>query len=230
MTPIAAGSSGTPLTSPQHDSGADAASAVPEHDEMWTRNAGRVRLLSWVSLGWMTLEGAVGIAAGVSAASIALIGWALSSVVEGAASVIVIWRFTGTRLSSETAETRAQKAIAVSFWVLAPYLAVASVRDLITRHEAGTTVVGIILTAASLAAMPALGLAKHKLGAQLGSKATAGEGTQNLLCAYLAAAVLVGLVANSAFGWWWLDPIVGLLVAAVAIREGMEAWRGHDCC
>ena len=90
--------------------------------------------------------------------------------------------------------------------------------------------VGIALTASSLVLMPALGVAKHKLGSRLQSAATAGEGTQNLLCAYLAAAVLIGLVGNSAFGWWWLDPLAGLLIAGMAVREGREAWRGDDCC
>lgn len=178
----------------------------------------------------MTVEGAVGITAGIAAASIALIGWALSSVVEGLASIVIIWRFTGARTLSETAEAKAQKAVAVSFWLLAPYVAVASIRDLATHHEPGTSVVGIILTASSLVLMPALGIAKHKLGSRLRSAATAGEGTQNLLCAYLAAAVLIGLVANTLLGWWWLDPVVGFLVAGIALREGREAWRGDDCC
>ncbi|WP_460347190.1 cation diffusion facilitator family transporter [Actinoallomurus acanthiterrae] len=178
----------------------------------------------------MTLEGAVGMAAGIGAASIALIGWALSSVVEGLASVIVIWRFTGSRTLSPTAEHRAQKAVAASFWLLAPYVAVESVSNLITGRHAGTTTVGIAVTAASLVVMPALGNAKHRLGARLGSGATTGEGTQNLLCAYLAGAVLLGLAANSWFGWWWLDPLIGLAVATVAVKEGREAWRGEDCC
>lgn len=178
----------------------------------------------------MTVEGAVGIWAGLAAASIALVGWALSSVVEGLASIIVIWRFSGARTLSDTAERRAQRAVALSFWLLAPYVAVESVHGLLAHHEPGTSVVGIVLTASSLVLMPALGIAKHRLGARLQSGATAGEGTQNLLCAYLAVAVLVGLVANTVLGWWWLDPVAGVLVAAVAIREGREAWRGDECC
>jgi divalent metal cation (Fe/Co/Zn/Cd) transporter len=183
-----------------------------------------------VSLIWMTIEGAAGLLAGVAAASIALIGWALSSVVEGMASVIVIWRFTGSRTLSETAERRAQKAVAVSFWLLAPYVAIESIHRLLTGQQAETSVFGIVLTAVSLVIMPVLGKAKHRLGARLGSGATAGEGTQNLLCAYLAGAVLIGLAANAWFGWWWLDPLIGLAVATVAVREGLEAWRGEDCC
>src|SRR5262245_49591922 len=168
--------------------------------DAWLRAARLARWLAWASLFWMTVEGAVGLTAGVTAGSIALVGWALSSVVEGLASVVVIWRFTGSRTLSATAEERAQKAVAVSFWLLAPYVAVESVRDLISQHRPETTVLGIALTISSLLLMPALGIAKQRLGRRLGSGATAGEGSQNLLCAYLAAAVLAGLVANSIWG------------------------------
>ncbi|ETK36663.1 membrane protein [Microbispora sp. ATCC PTA-5024] len=210
---------------------APASGAPPAgRDESWMRAARWARALSWVSLVWMTVEGAVGIAAGVAAASIALIGWALSSAVEGLASVIVIWRFTGSRTLSETAEGRAQKAVAVSFWLLAPYVAVEAVHKLVSGQAAESSVPGIVLTALSLVLMPLLGVAKHRLGARLGSGATAGEGTQNLLCAYLAGAVLAGLAANAWLGWWWLDPLIGLAVAAVAVKEGRDAWRGEECC
>jgi hypothetical protein len=178
----------------------------------------------------MSIEGAVGLLAGFQASSIALVGWALSSVVEGLASIIVIWRFTGTRTLSETSEARAQKAVAISFWLLAPYVAVESIRNLVSKEVPETTLLGIGLTIGSLLLMPALGIAKQRLGARLNSGATAGEGTQNLLCAYLAAAVLAGLIGNSLWGWWWLDPIAGLVVAAVAVKEGREAWRGDNCC
>jgi divalent metal cation (Fe/Co/Zn/Cd) transporter len=177
----------------------------------------------------MTAEAVLGVLAGLSAGSIALIGWALSSAVEGLAAVIVIWRFTGSRTSSETSEARAQRAVAISFFLLAPYVAVESLRDLVVRHEPGTTALGIALTATSLVSMPLLGLAKRRLGTRLGSNATAGEGTQNLLCAALAGAVLAGLAANTLLGWWWLDPVVGLSVAAVAVKEGVAAWRGEGC-
>lgn len=200
------------------------------HDAGWLRAARLARWLAWASVAWMTVEGAVGLAAGLMAGSIALVGWALSSGVEGLASLIVIWRFTGSRTLSTTAEERAQRAVAISFWLLAPYVAVESVRDLVARHRPATTLLGIALTVSSLLLMPALGVAKRRLGARLGSRATAGEGGQNLLCAYLAAAVLAGLAANGLWGWWWLDPVAGLLVAAMAVREGREAWRGESCC
>jgi divalent metal cation (Fe/Co/Zn/Cd) transporter len=146
------------------------------------------------------------------------------------ASVIVIWRFTGSRTLSESAEGRAQKAVAISFWILAPYVAVESVRNLVTQERPESSVLGIALTASSVVLMPALGVAKKRLGARLGSGATAGEGEQNLLCAYMAGAVLVGLAANSLWGLWWLDPVIGLGVAAMAVREGRSAWRGDSCC
>jgi len=177
----------------------------------------------------MAVEGSVGLVAGYRAGSIALIGWALSSVVEGLASVIVIWRFSGNRMLSETAEGRAQKAVAVSFWLLAPYVAIESGRNLVTQHQPEATPLGIALTASSVLLMPALGMVKQWLGRRLGSGATAGEGSQNLLCAYLAAAVLAGLVTNALWGWWWVDAVAGLAVAGVAIREGIEAWRGETC-
>ncbi|WP_211883163.1 cation transporter [Pseudarthrobacter albicanus] len=202
--------------------------AVP--DARWIRHAHTVRLLSWFSLVWMVLEGALGLVAGGAAGSVSLIGWALSSAVEGLASIIVIWRFTGSRTLSETAERRAQKAVAISFWLLAPYIGIQSVIDLATGHRAENSLLGIVLTAASLVIMPVLGVAKHRLGARLNSGATAGEGTQNLLCAATAAAVLIGLAGNALFGAWWLDPIIGLIIAAVAVQEGREAWKGEDCC
>ena len=178
----------------------------------------------------MSLEGAIGLYAGARASSVSLGGWALSSVVEGLASVIVIWRLTGTRTLSETSERSAERAVAVSFWLLAPYVAVQAAHDLLTGRQATGSRLGIALTLSSIIVMPLLGRAKHRLGERLGSAATSGEGTQNLLCAYLAGAVLVGLLANSLLGAWWLDPLIALGVAAVALREGRWAWRGEACC
>jgi divalent metal cation (Fe/Co/Zn/Cd) transporter len=202
----------------------------PAADPDWLRAARQARALSWGSLVYMTIEGAAGLFAGVAAGSVGLIGWALSSVVEGLASIIVIWRFTGSRTLSETSERHAQRAVAISFWLLAPYVAVEAIDKLRAGNAAEESVLGIVVTVASLVVMPVLGKAKHRLGARLGSGATAGEGTQNLLCAYLAGAVLIGLVTNALWGWWWLDPLAGLLIAAVAVREGRAAWRGEDCC
>jgi len=152
-------------------------------DSDWHRAARTALWLSWASLGWMTVEGAVGLLAGFRAGSTGLVGWALSSGVEGLASIIVIWRLTGTRTLSDTSERTAQRAVAVSFWLLAPYVAVQATHDLLTGSHPDASPVGIALTVSSILVMPALGRAKHQLGARLGSTATAGEGTQNLLCA-----------------------------------------------
>lgn len=203
---------------------------APQRDARWLRAARRARLLSWLSLAWMTAEGALGIFAGAVAGSIALVGWGLGSVIEGLAAVIVIWRFTGARTHSETSERRAQRAVAISFFLLAPYIAIEAVRSLALGDHPETSALGIAVTASSVVLMPALGVAKRRLGERLGSGATAGEGTQNLLCAAQGAAVLVGLAANAAIGAWWLDGAIALALAAVAVKEGREAWRGEGCC
>jgi divalent metal cation (Fe/Co/Zn/Cd) transporter len=192
--------------------------------------ARRVKLLSWLSLAWMTAEGAIAITAGIVAGSIALIGFGLDSVIEGLASVIIIWRFTGARVFSEAAEQRAQKLVAAQFLLLAPYVAFESIQALLTGERPDVSWIGIALSAGSVVIMPILGIAKQRLADEMGSAATAGEGRQNMLCAYLAGALLIGLLANAAFGAWWLDPAVGLLIAGVAVREGLEAWRGEGCC
>jgi divalent metal cation (Fe/Co/Zn/Cd) transporter len=192
--------------------------------------ARRVRLLSWLSLFWMTIEGVVAIGTGIVASSIALVGFGLDSGIEGVASVIIIWRFTGHRMFSHAAEERAQKLVAVQFFLLAPYVAFESVRSLIGAEHPEVSWVGIGLAIGSVIFMPLLGIAKERLADQLGSAATKGEGRQNMLCAYLAGALLVGLLGNALVGAWWLDPLVGLLIAVVAVREGLEAWRGEGCC
>jgi divalent metal cation (Fe/Co/Zn/Cd) transporter len=199
-------------------------------DASWQRATRQARLLSWLSLAYMAAEGTIATTAAVIAGSVALLGFGLDSAIEGLASMIVVWRFTGTRTLSQTAEARAQKAVAVTFLLLAPYIAYDAVTTLAGRDHARTSWVGIGLAIASLIVMPALGVAKRRLGARLDSAATAGEGTQNLLCAYLAASVLAGLLANTLLGWWWLDPVVALGIAGLAIREGVEAWHGEECC
>jgi divalent metal cation (Fe/Co/Zn/Cd) transporter len=200
-------------------------------DVGWHRAAWQARLLAWVSLVWMGAEGAIGLWQGLMVGSIALIGWALGSAVEGLASVIVVWRFTGERTLSDTAERRAQQAVAVSFWLLAPYVAVESVRDLLSGHHADTTIIGMVLAASSLLVMPVLGYAKQRLGARLDSGATAGEGIQNYLCAAQAGAVFLSLAVTANWaGGWWLDAVIGLAIAAWSVWEGIGAWRGDDCC
>jgi divalent metal cation (Fe/Co/Zn/Cd) transporter len=189
----------------------------------------RATQLAWLSLGWMTLEGAVAVTAAVVAGSAALLAFGVDSAVEGMASVIVIWRFTGHRGLSEAAETRAQRLVAISFFLLAAYVAQDAIRYLINGEHPSGSPVGIALCLASVIVMPLLAAANRRLGERLGSAATAGEGAQNQLCAYMAAAVLVGLLANSLFGLWWLDGAVALGIAAFAVREGTETWRGEMC-
>jgi divalent metal cation (Fe/Co/Zn/Cd) transporter len=201
--------------------------ALPEIE--YRRLAGRVKLLSWLSLGWMAVEGGVAIVAGIMAGSIALIAFGIDSAIEGFASAIIVWRFTGNRIFSESAEGRAQKLVAIQFFVLAPYVGFESLRALIEGHHPDASPLGIALSASSVVLMPYLGIAKQRLADRLGSAATKGEGRQNMLCAYLAGALLVGLLGNALFGAWWLDPTVGLLIAAVAFNEGLEAWRGEGC-
>ena len=198
-------------------------------DAAWLRRARLAKWLAWTSLGWLCIEGSVGVAAGITAGSVALVGFGLDSAIEGLASFIVVWRFTGSRTLSETSERTAQKLVAVSFYLLAPYVATESFRALLGEHHAETSVVGICLTAGSLVICPWLGVAKRCLGEKLGSAATRGEGTQNLLCACLAVATLIGLVANTVAGVWWLDPVAGLFIAAACVRAGWQTWRGEQC-
>jgi divalent metal cation (Fe/Co/Zn/Cd) transporter len=200
-------------------------------DERWLHYAGYARWLAWASLAWMITEGIVGLVAGVNAGSIALIGWALGSGIEGLASGIVIWRFTGRRTLSEAAERRAQRWVAVSFGVLAPYIAVEAIRDLADHHQVTASLLGIALTASSMIIMPVLGIAKQRLGRRLDSGATAGEGIQNLMCAAQAAAVLAGLavVAVRPAGWP-IDPVIALGIAAWSAWQGRRSWQGADCC
>lgn len=199
-------------------------------EDRWLEASRRARLLSWVSVVWMTAEGTVGVLAGIGAASVALIGWGIGSAIEGAAAVIVIWRFTGSRVYSPTAERRAGRAVAASLFLLAAYIAVAAVRSLASGEHPSMSVLGIAITGSSVVLMPALGIGKRRLGHQLGSDATAGEGTQNLLCAAQGAAVLLAFAANAVVEAWWADGTAALVLAAFALKEGRDAWRGEDCC
>jgi divalent metal cation (Fe/Co/Zn/Cd) transporter len=198
--------------------------------EEWLRAAHRARLLSWISLAWMGTEGLVGIAAGVIAGSIALTGFGINAFIEGFASVVIVWRFTGSRMHSPMAERRAHRIVAVQFFILAPYVTYEAIGKLVNESHPDTSLIGIALVTTSAIGMPLLGRAKQRLAHQLGSGATHGEGTQNVLCGYLSLAVLVGLLGNTLLGWWWLDPIAALAIAALAIREGLLSWRGERCC
>lgn len=213
-------------TLPQTEAPERQAGASPE----WLHAARRAKRLSWLSLFWMGAEGAVAITAGILAGSIALVGFGIDSAIEGVASLVIVWRFTEHRLLSHAAEERAQKLVAIQFFILAPYVAFEAIQHLAGAEHPEVSVLGMVLTATSLVGMPFLGIAKQRLAEMLGSSATHGEGAQNLLCAYLAGAVFLGLVGNALFGWWWLDPLAALLIAGVAVREGLETWRGEGCC
>ena len=207
-----------------------ASGELREPSAEWLRAAARARALSWLSLVWMGLEGGIAIAAGILAGSIALIGFGIDSAIEGVASLVIIWRFTGARLASHAAEQRAQRLVAIQFFILAPYVSFEAIQQLAGGAHPEVSILGIVLTATSLVGMPILGIAKQRVARTLGSQATHGEGSQNLLCAYLAGAVFLGLAGNALFGLWWLDPIAALAIAGVALKEGVETWRGEGCC
>lgn len=190
----------------------------------------RARLLAWGGNGWHVIEFAIALAAGIAAGSVALVAFGIDSLIEVAAGLTIVWRFTGSRLESATSERRAQQVIALSYFLLASYVAVESVRDLIGGHEPAASWIGIGLAAVTAPTMPLLARAKRRTGHALGSAATVGEGGQNMICAYLSIALLVGLLANALGGWWWADPVAALVIGAVAFREGVESWRGEACC
>jgi len=189
----------------------------------------RARFLARLGLAWHGIEAAVAIGAGIAASSIALIGFGADSLVESMAGVVLLWRLGERRADSERAERRAQRLIGLSFWLIAAYVGVEAVRSLIGGDEPSVSYLGIGLAAVTLVTMPLLAAAKSRVAHQLGSAATRSEGRQNLLCAYLSAALLIGLGANAAFGWWWADPVTALLIAGVALNEGRDAWRGEGC-
>jgi divalent metal cation (Fe/Co/Zn/Cd) transporter len=189
----------------------------------------RVKLISWLSLMWMTAEGVIGTAAGIMANSIALIGYGVDSTIAGVASAIIIWRFSGDRVDSDNAEARAQRIVAITFFLLAPYIIVTAIHHLVTGSEADASWVGIALAIVSVTLMPLFGRAKKRIGNRLQSHATTGEGIQNILCAYLSLAILFGLAANAILGLWWADPLVALVVAVVALQTGARTWRGGAC-
>ncbi len=192
----------------------------------------KARRLSQFSLGWHRFEAAAGIVTGVIAGSVALTAFGADSLIEATAGLIVIWLMSPQRSSSPHAERRAQQLIAATFILLAIYIAAESAHDLIGARHPGESWPGIALATITLIAMPLLADAKRRVGQARGSHATTSESRQNLLCAYLSVALLVGLLANAIAGWWWADPGAALLIGIVAIREARSAWQGEscDCC
>jgi len=190
----------------------------------------RARLLAWGGIAYHFVEFAIALATGIAASSIALIGFGADSLIEALAGFVVLWLFTGARIGSEGAERRAQQLIAVSFFVLAAYVGVESVRTLVGGQHPEASWIGIGLAAFTTVTMPLLARVKRRVGNQLGSAATVKEASQTQLCAYLSIALLIGLVANAVAGLWWADPLAALFIAGVAVKEGRESWRGEGCC
>ena len=180
--------------------------------------------LEYLTIGWNVIEAVIAVAAGIAANSIALIGFGLDSLIEVFAASVVVWQLRGV---SEEREQRALRLIALSFFTLAGYVMVEAVRDLIAGGEAQKSIVGIALAAASLLVMPALAVAKRRTAKRMGSATLLADSTETLLCSYLSAILLAGLILNAAVGWWWADSVAALGIAFLAAREGVEAWQGQ---
>jgi divalent metal cation (Fe/Co/Zn/Cd) transporter len=189
----------------------------------------RAKTLSLVTIGWMSIEAAVAIVAALLAGSVALLAFGLGSLIELASASTILWLYTGTRTNSETAERRAQQLVALCFAALALYVTFDAISTLADGSHPDTTWPGVAVSAAAIVFMPLLARAKGRVAAQLDSAATAGDAAQSWLCAISAAGVLLSIIVNAALGWWWLDPIIGLGIAGLAVREGREAWAGKVC-
>jgi len=188
----------------------------------------RARLLAAISVAYNAAEGVIAVAAGLVAGSVALVGFGLDSGIEVSSGLIILWQF-GHRLP-ESREQLAVRLIAWSFFALAAYVGVESVRTLVTGAEPDASPVGIGLATASLLIMPFLARAQRRTGRALHSSSVLADSSQTLICTYMSAVLLVGLGLNATLGWWWADPVAGLLIAALAAKEGREAWRGDGCC
>lgn len=188
----------------------------------------RVRLLVAATIGYNIIEAIIALAAGAVASSTALIGFGLDSVIEVTSAAAVAWQFSAN--DPEARERHALKVIALSFFALAAYVTAESVRALLGGDTAGQSPAGIVLAAVSLVVMPVLSYAQRRAGRELGSASAVSDSKQTLLCTYLSGVLLVGLLLNSLLGWSWADPVVALVIAVVAVREGRDAWRGRHCC
>jgi divalent metal cation (Fe/Co/Zn/Cd) transporter len=188
----------------------------------------RVRLLVAATITYNVIEGVIAISAGTIAGSTALVGFGLDSMIEVSSAAIVAWQFSAP--NPETRERLALRVIAHSFFALAGFVAFESIRSLLGSGDVDHSPVGIVLASLSLLIMPFLSFAQRKAGRELGSVTAVADSKQTLLCTYLSAVLLVGLLLNSLFGWGWADPIAGLVIGAVALKEGRDAWRGDACC
>ncbi|GAB3621562.1 cation transporter [Glutamicibacter endophyticus] len=187
----------------------------------------RIRLIVGLTIGYNVVEAIVALGAGAGASSVALIGFGLDSIVEVLSAAAVAWQFAGP--DPESREKKALRLIAISFFALAAYVSISAVLTLAGAMQPEHSKVGIILTVTSLVIMPLLSWLERRTGQELGSASAVADSKQTLICSYLSATVLIGLLANSLFGWSWADPAAALFIAAFAVREGLEAWRGEAC-
>jgi divalent metal cation (Fe/Co/Zn/Cd) transporter len=201
------------------------AGASPQRRSVLTR---QIRWLVAATITYNVIEAIVAITAGTRASSTALIGFGLDSIVEVSSAAAVAWQFSAT--DPERRERTALRIIAFSFFALAAYVSIESSRALLGADRAEHSTIGLALAALSLLVMPLLSTAQRRAGRELGSASAIADSKQTLLCTYLSAVLLVGLGVNTLFGWWWADPIAALIIAAVAVKEGREAWRGEACC
>ncbi|MBW8703337.1 hypothetical protein MBT84_27450 [Streptomyces sp. MBT84] len=191
----------------------------------------RIRLLVAATITYNVIEAVVAISAGTMASSTALVGFGLDSIIEVSSAIAVAWQFSArVHAVREAREKTTLRIVAVSFFALAAYVIVDAVRALVGSGEADRSIPGIALAALSLAIMPFLSAAQRKAGRQLGSASAVADSKQTLLCTYLSAVLLVGLVLNATVGWSWADPIAALVIAAIAVKEGRDAWQGKGCC
>jgi divalent metal cation (Fe/Co/Zn/Cd) transporter len=200
-------------------------SLTPQRRQLLSR---RIRLFVAATISYNVLEAAIALTEGTRVSSTALIGFGLDSVIEVSSAAAVAWQFAGT--DPEAREKVALRIIAFSFFGLALYLTIDAIRSLFGIGEAQHSTVGITLAAVSLVIMPVLSLAQRRGGRELGSLSAVADSKQTLLCTYLSAVLLVGLLLNSLFGWSWADPIAAMVIAAFAVKEGINAWKGDTCC
>jgi divalent metal cation (Fe/Co/Zn/Cd) transporter len=187
----------------------------------------RAVTLAWLTVAWNAIEAVVAIIAGRAAGSLVLVGFGLDSTIEVASAAVIIWQFSGR---DEEREQRALRLISVSFFALAVYVTAQTSVALVARNEPESSTMGLVLASASLVVMPLLATAKRSTGRRLGSAAVTADSRQTWLCTYLSVVLLTGLLLNTLLGWWWADPLAALVIAALAVREGIEAWRGDVCC
>ena len=204
------------------------AAAPPLSREDRARLGRRAQMLAGASVTYNAVEGVIAVTAGLVAGSVALVGFGLDSAVEVSSGLIILWQFRH-RLP-ESREQQALRLIAVSFFALAAYVCFESVRALVTQAEPEASPVGIALAVASLTVMPLLAWGQRRTGRALHSGSVLADSNQTLLCTYMSAVLLVGLVLNALLGWWWADPVAGLVIAGIALKEGREAWKGEGCC